>query len=332
MNATADDPQDQGARSANAPTTEKTNIDTGGGTYVEGDVHAGTFVGRDNITNVGYTAEEVEKIVAASRDRPAEETLSPDLAPILERKPFEPETVLVPAGPFWMGSDDADASPHEQPGHEVTLPVYRIGLYPVTNAQYEVFVRQSGRLVNAEMGWVGQRPPPGTERLPVVGVTFFDAVAYCSWLCEQTGRHYTLPHEAHWEKAARGSDGRRFPWGNEWAEGRCNQGGETITAVDAFPPQSPFGCYDLVGNLREWTRTLWGESFRQPDPRYAYPWQDDGRNDASAGEHLRRVYRGSAASDSHAECRCSARGSYAADKSGPPRKRHGFRVVMEIGE
>jgi len=246
---------------------------------------------------------------------------------------FEPETVPIPAGPFRMGSPPrADVPAHETPQSTIDLSAYRMGVYPVTNAQFAEFVRRSGRLASPQLGWPGQEPSLDQRNHPVAGVTFFEALDYCAWLREQTGRAYGLPHEAEWEKAARGTDGRLFPWGDAWEAGRCNHDGATIMPVDAFPAQSVYGCYDLVGNIREWTCTAWGHSARQPDARYAYPWADDGRNDPAVGPHLRRVYRGGAAADDRRDLRCSARDSYAPDRHGPPRKRHGFRVVLRLEE
>lgn len=309
-----------------------TSIDTGGGTYVEGGVSVGgDFVGRDQNNYYGLTFEQVLAIVEKARQSAEDERPHP----LLDFKPlhFEPLTLLIPAGPFRMGSDPA---PHiedaETPSFSVDLPDYRIGVAPVTNAEYAHFVAQTGRLVNPGMGWAGQKPAAGSERLPVAGVTLADALAYCEWLRAETGRPYTLPNEAEWEKAARGSDGQRFPWGDEWADGRCNQGGDVLAAVDAFPAQSVYGCFDLVGNVRQWTCTLWGSSFRAPDAAYAYPWQDDSRNDPAAGEHLRRVLRGAAHSDDIDDHRCAARHSAAPDRPGVPGKRHGFRVVLRVGE
>ncbi len=247
------------------------------------------------------------------------------------RLPFEPETVLIPAGPFLMGSQPSENIPaYETPQGEVKLPEYYIGKYPITNEQYAEFIQQTGRLVAPESGWEGQKPPADKLNHPMMGVTWYEALAYCQWLSEQTGKIYTLPSEAQWEKAARGSDGRVYPWGNEWEMGRCNYDSNKITPVDAYPAQSEFGCYDLVGNVREWTSTLWGEKRSEPDPKLRYPWANDGRENLKAKSHIFRVYRGGAAADKIIQLRCSARYSYAPDKPGPPYMRHGFRVVLII--
>ena len=244
---------------------------------------------------------------------------------------FEPETIFIPSGPFWMGSEERDGIPsHEMPQHEVLLAAYRIGKYPVTNIQYEEFINQSGRQVTSSMGWNGQRVPPGYESHPVAGVTWYDALAYCQWLGEKTGRNYLLPNEAQWEKACRGENKNFYPWGDEFDADLCNQGRTNISPVDAYPAQNEYGCFDLVGNIRQWTCTLWGEKRLAPDPKFAYPWKEDRRNDINASRQVRRVVRGSSMKDDIALLRCTVRSGENPDDAGLPGARHGFRVVMSI--
>ncbi len=242
---------------------------------------------------------------------------------------FEPETIHIPAGPFLMGGISGTPVPnHESIQHEVFLADYRIGKYPVTNGQYDEFVRQTQRSVPPEMGWDGQKVPAGAEKLPAAGVTLYDAIAYCEWLSKQTSpRKYSLPSEAQWEKACRAGDQCVFPWGDVFDPSRCNQGQTAIAAVDAYPAQNQAGCFDLVGNVRQWTITLWGEKRIAPDARYEYPWKDDGRNDLNASRQLRRVVRGSTYKDAVNLLRCSARSGQAPDDVGA---RIGFRVVMQM--
>lgn len=242
---------------------------------------------------------------------------------------FEPETIHILEGAFWMGSPEGTGIPsYETPRHEVNLPAYRIGKYPVTNAQYEEFILQTRRLVTPSMGWNGQRVPEGFERRPVMGVTWYEALAYCQWLSERTGRKYSLPNEAQWEKACRGGNSFIYPWGDEFDPKCSNQGCSVLAPVDAYPPQNEFGCFDLVGNVRQWTCTLWGEKRIAPELRFAYPWRDDRRNDFNANRQLRRVVRGSSFMDNQAFLRCSARSGQLPDDVGLPDARHGFRVVM----
>lgn len=232
------------------------NVQTGGGAYIGGSVYtSGDFVGRDKIIKIGYTADEVERLFTKLR---------PDGPPHQEfvRKSFEPETIIIAAGTFIMGRAPGPSVPSEEtPPHSVTLPAYRIGKTLISNRRYAEFVDQTGRLLSPAALWNGQNPPHNQLDTPVTGLTFFDALAYCEWLSKQTGRNYSLPNEAQWEKAAGSALNQGFVW----------------------------------GDAPEWTCTLWGEKLRSPDPHYFYPWQDDGRNDVNAGAHLRRVVRGTAA-------------------------------------
>ncbi len=241
------------------------------------------------------------------------------------RLSHEPETVLIPAGTFLMGSAEEDSP------YTIDLPIFRMGIYPITNDQYTQFLWKTGRVANKEMLWDGNKPSADRLRHPVMGVTWYDAMDYCRWLCEETGRDYTLPSEAQWEKGARGTDGRFYPWGNDWEPDRCNRELDTVTAVSTYPPQTPYGCYDMVGNLREWTTTLWGNSPQQPDPRYHPPWQADSRDDLTAPATTRRIFRGGHGNTAD-HYRCRQRSSYLPDRPGPRRQRHGFRVIQKVKE
>jgi formylglycine-generating enzyme required for sulfatase activity len=185
-----------------------------------------------------------------------------------------PALVEIPAGPFLMGSDkkvDKEAFGGEEPQHRLELPAYAIGKYPVTVAQYRLFV-ESGGYDNqdywTEAGWKYRQKEGWTEprfwqdprwtvpNHPVVGVSWYEAVAYCNWLKATTGRDFRLPDEAMWEKAARGTDGRIYPWGNELNPANLNAaetGIDQTSVVGMFPTDcSPFGIYDTSGNVSEW--------------------------------------------------------------------------------
>lgn len=242
---------------------------------------------------------------------------------------FEPETVFVPEGVFWMGSKPAEEIPsHETPQHEVFLQSYRMGKYPVTNAQFQEFILKSKVTVTPSMGWVGQSFPTGKQSHPVTGVNFFEALEYCQWLSNQTGRRYSLPNEAQWEKACCAFGKTFYPWGDEFDTNRCNSGRIEIASVNAYPQQSLHGCFDLVGNVRQWTCTLWGGKRLAPDPEYSYPWKDDSRNDTTADRRIRRVVRGSTIKDPIEFNRCSIRHCQVPDDPGLPGARTGFRVVL----
>jgi len=190
--------------------------------------------------------------------------------------------VRVPSGEFIMGSKDGDKD--EKPQHEVHLGEYWMGKYPVTNAQYKAFVDASGH--RAPDGWKKDEIPKGMEKHPVVYVSWHDAIAFCEWASQANGETIRLPSEAEWEKAARGTDGRKYPWGNQKPDkSLCKYGnlfGDT-DPVSAHSPagDSPYGCADMAGNVWEWTSSICK----------AYPYrEDDGReNPQTKGD---RVLRG----------------------------------------
>jgi formylglycine-generating enzyme required for sulfatase activity len=227
--------------------------------------------------------------------------------------------VEIPAGAFWMGSTQRDRMDYdnEKPRHRVTLPRYYIARYPVTVAQFRAFDEASGRKPNAALSL------DGLPTHPVTDVSWYEALAYCDWL---TGRlrtwehtpeplaallrqedwRVTLPSEAEWEKAARGKDGRVYPWGNDPNPDRANYddtGTGTTSAVGCFPGgASPYGVEELSGNVWEWTRSLWGE--------YPYPSEQIARSkreDLQASENASRVLRGGAFRDDPQDVRCAYR-------------------------
>ncbi|HXV44695.1 MAG TPA: SUMF1/EgtB/PvdO family nonheme iron enzyme, partial [Anaerolineae bacterium] len=137
--------------------------------------------------------------------------------------PIHLELVRVPAGEFLMGSDpkkDKNASKDEQPQHRVHISEFYIGKYPLTNEQYATFIKATKH--RGPNHWKGGKIPSGKENHPVVNVSWDDIVAFCEWLSRESGRTCRLPTEAEWEKAARGTDGLIFPWGNEWDPTRLN--------------------------------------------------------------------------------------------------------------
>jgi len=238
--------------------------------------------------------------------------------PAFWRPPFgEPVWVPIPEGSFWMGSNYGD--PDEKPVRQVPLESYQIARVPITNAQHMLFVQATNH--GMPQHWQDGRPPRGQENHPVVNVSWHDALAYCRWLSEATGKTITLPSEAQWEKAARGEkDRREYPWGNDWDASRCNTSelgiGET-TPVGIFPEGcSPCGCLDMVGNMWEWTSTVF-----KP-----YPYvSTDGRENLEASNDVSRVFRGGSCVSDRLDARCASRGR------GDPHLHVGnlgFRVVV----
>jgi formylglycine-generating enzyme required for sulfatase activity/energy-coupling factor transporter ATP-binding protein EcfA2 len=273
------------------------------------------------------------QVLAAARQGPDEKVKAAATWAWCELGRFkELGLVKVPEGEFLMGSDDE--FDHEKPQHVLYLPDFYIGRNPVTVGEYRDYVEASGK------------QPGATDCLdrplnhPVVRINWNEALAYAQWY------GYTLPSEAEWEKASRGTDGRRFPWGNEWRPVHANtkeywsdqRTGRNIvdrilrrrvleqgtTEIGRFSPagDSPFGCTDMAGNVWEWTRSIWGKDFGNPE--FVFPYvAHDGREDESS-DHL-RVLRGGAFDYFHWFARCSYRYSLNPDF----RFGHlGFRVVV----
>ena len=210
-----------------------------------------------------------------------------------------PETITIPAGSFIRGSDRGEREAayrldERAYGHSVTRKnewyesefkksvvstnAYRITRTLITNAQYGVFVAATGHPVpdvdirtwqayglihpfsrTRRHAWRKGAPPPGRKNHPVVLVRHEDARAYAAWLSSSTGQSWRLPTEMEWEKAARGTDGRRFPWGDNFDPDRANsadKGPFDTVAVGRFPRgASPFGLLDAAGQVFEWTAT-----------------------------------------------------------------------------
>ena len=177
--------------------------------------------------------------------------------------------VPIPAGEFIMGSNDVDTEmlqqrfgmidiPYqdEHPERKVHLDTYYIDKYEVANGQYKAFLDDAedilpymSHLRMMPFTWKKGAYPDGEGRLPVIWVSWHSAKAYCAW----SGKR--LPTEAEWEKAARGTDGRKFPWGDEFDDKKANSMGLSGGAapVGTFKGDvSPYGVYDMAGNVREW--------------------------------------------------------------------------------
>lgn len=211
--------------------------------------------------------------------------------------------VLIPAGEFRMGTaDGSDGLADEHPERLVLVHAFFLDRYEVTNQDYAVFVRSTSHRPPANNNpastiWDGAVPPQAIANHPVVNVSWEDAVAYCRW----SGKR--LPSEAEWEKAARGTDGRRYPWGNDWDRTKANSAsywagrtvefqsgadweafwikgdgtrlakehginGEILTMpVGSFPHGvSPYGIHDLSGNVGEWVQDWYDPNYYRTAP------------------------------------------------------------------
>ncbi len=218
-----------------------------------------------------------DNLAAALTEAPKPPTAPPP--PPAPRKPTS--TDLLPAPFAWLPVT-AGRVTLEQGGYlskkDTTFDVaaFEIAKYPLTNAQYRLFVEAGGyreRRWWTGAGWAWRDEEGVTEpRLwtdakwngaayPVVGVSFYEAVAYCQWLSEATGEAVSLPTEQQWQRAAQGDDKREYPWGKDFDKARCNtreSGIGRTTEVTAYQGkgESPFGALDMAGNVWEWTRTV----------------------------------------------------------------------------
>ena len=186
--------------------------------------------------------------------------------------------IAIPAGEFTMGSDHEV----ERPPHPVSVAAFEIDKFEVTNEQFEKFVAETGYVTEAEKAgdtswryWAKDK-----ANHPVVKVSWNDAQAFCEWAEKR------LPTEAEWEKAARGTDGRTYPWGNDWDVNKGNTkdaGYRGTIIVGSFPGgASPYGVMDMAGNVAEWT-----SDWFQP-----YPGYPGGDNEAQYFGEKYRVIRG----------------------------------------
>ncbi|MDP6359904.1 MAG: SUMF1/EgtB/PvdO family nonheme iron enzyme, partial [Planctomycetota bacterium] len=204
-----------------------------------------------------------------------------ELDKLIAGRPSTKNMILIPYGEFIMGSDDGDQD--ERPVRKVILDAYYIDRTEVTNAQYKKFIEATGHrapkaslAVHLPFEWQDRSFPSGRANHPVVLVSWEDALAYALWAGKR------LPTEAEWEKAARGNEARKYPWGDRWSRRRCNSSESalfTTTPVGNFPEGvSPFGGLDMAGNVWEWTRSLWGEDLAEPAFKYPYDPKDGREN------------------------------------------------------
>ena len=249
-----------------------------------------------------------------------------------------PLMIEIPGGKFLMGTSDDDIKmlqlkesdwayewsdndlfAAERPQHVVSLPPFEIAQYLVTNVEYHTFLWDVGHRLPRT--WAGFTYQEDTDNHPVVGVSKIDAEAYIQWLNKKTGLIFQLPTEAQWERAARGEDGRIYPWGNTFDPWRCNTA-ESVkkgtTAVGEYSPggDSVFGVADMVGNVWEWTQSLF-----MP---YPYRPNTDREDFKPSGRY---VVRGGAWYYTRKLARCAAREGILANHLSPS---IGFRLVRVI--
>ena len=206
--------------------------------------------------------------------------------------------LYVAAGSFKMGDNFGDGESREKPVHTVELDAYYIGKFEVTNADWKKFQNDPG--YDDPKFWPGARPvpkdqspywtqrqnhggaTPDSDNYPVLGVNWDAATAYCNWLSAKTGKKYHLPTEAEWEKAARGTDQRRFPWGNSIDPSYANFAGsqkfDTGQLVGYYDGSmrgdfqthngaSPYGAMEMSGNVMEWCQDWYSRTYYTVSPK-----------------------------------------------------------------
>ena len=221
--------------------------------------------------------------------------------------------VYIPAGPFVMGGRDDDTPRNERPAHSVYLPAYFIAKFPVTNLDFYEFVKHTGH--KPPIHWQRGTYPTGLGHHPVVNVSWQDAQAYAAW------RGARLPTEAEWEKAARGTDERHYPWGNRFVDGErcnsCNQVGATTPVTEYPDGRSPYGAWDMCGNVYEWCADYYDEDYYKTSPSSNPKGPEGGQE---------RVVRGGCYQDTRAVLRVTHRLGVS---EVTVRENIGFRIAMD---
>jgi formylglycine-generating enzyme required for sulfatase activity len=247
--------------------------------------------------------------------------------------------VFVPAGAFRMGDTTGDGWARERPAHVVELDAFYISKFEVTNREWQRFRDDAGydnagfwpngRVVPRDQIPYWTQPnnhgggTPGSDDYPVIGVNWDAATAYCAWLSAKTGNRYRLPTEAEWEKAARGTDARRYPFGDSIDRTQANfvyaQAYDTVVPVGSLTGgASPYGAFDMAGNVLEWTQDWYDRDYYAVSPR---------RNPRGPATGAYRVVRGGSFFVEPYELRTSARSM--AWPSFQAHRMIGFRPVRE---
>ncbi len=257
--------------------------------------------------------------------------------------------VYVPAGAFEMGDSEGDGWSRERPAHRVELAAYYIGKHEVTNREWKKFRDDpgyddarfwpKGRVVPRNQIPYWTQPnnhgggTPGSDDYPALGVNWDAATAYCNWLTARTGKRYRLPTEAEWEKAARGADSRRYPWGESIDHSYANFVGaqrfDTVQPVGFYDGSargelqthdnaSPYGALDMAGNVMEWCQDWYARDYYATSP---------GRDPKGPERGAYRVVRGGSFFVEAFDLRSASRS--AAWPSFQGHRMIGFRAVRE---
>ncbi|KAF5571379.1 ser thr phosphatase family [Fusarium phyllophilum] len=295
---------------------------------------AGEFIGPHNVPLVTHVVARLLKVVKLGTLPFAYRVLAGRYLSLFGDPRELADLVEIPGGTSLFGSSN---HPNSSPVHETYLGPFKIGAFPVVNRDYGDFVKQTGRTWLSQDGY-----DPYTQNAPATDLTWHDARAYCQWLTQkwrEAGKikpdeTVQLPSEPQWERASRGVQCESqagqsiYPWGTNFLTSLSNCEELALNnkcAVGLFPlSSSPFGCYDMTGQVWEWCTTLWGEDMATPT--FKYPWSSsDGREDLDADASIRRVLRGGCFSSGRAKATCTYRGSL--EPTGFWRG-NGFRIVV----
>jgi iron(II)-dependent oxidoreductase len=286
---------------------------------------------KEKVVSYSFKTNEITRIMLSTDD--SEELKvdfkKPDLETDLDR---EHEMIFIPCGSFFIGSSETEINllmndhpdwrtdwfVEETPQSEITLDSFYISKYEITNKQYRNFLNDNPGYEKSD-SWNDENFN-GPDQ-PVVGVSWYDATAYCNWLSEKTNKKYRLPTEAEWEKAARGNDGRIFPWGNEEPGlNRANfmgQNHRTVSVRENIQGISVFGLMHMAGNVSEWCADWYDKNY--------YQFSNE-RNPEGPANGTRKVVRGGSWQDNTFFIRCASRNSYPPDIK---KESLGFRIVRE---
>jgi toxoflavin biosynthesis protein ToxD len=260
-----------------------------------------------------HEREEPGRSAELRQSAPAQATpeATPAATPRAEPAQTAPAGELpVPGGEVALGGEGTSS-----PLRRVIVKPFLIAETETTNEQYREYLKETGHAAPAH--WKNGEFPPGAALEPVAGVTWQEASDYCKWLSGKLGAAVRLPTEAEWELAARGPQGLKYPWGNEWDEraAASTESGGRVRAVKSFPAgRSPFGAYDMAGNVWEWVEDE--------------ATDEEGRPKSEGGARL-RVIRGGAATETRAFVSATARYEVREDKGSA---RLGFRYVVVRGD
>lgn len=264
---------------------------------------------RVNLFKAGYWESETTVQVEVGQEALVSKTLDPTTI----------EWILIPAGEFMMGEDFVegtiyDPGPERQPVHAVYLDEYFISKHELTFEEYDRFCEATGKPKPSDNGW-------GRGRSPVINVSWNDCKAYCDWLSQRQGKDIHLPTEAQWEKAARGTDQRRFPWGDDKPYCQITNYFHCLRRtqpVGSYPNgASPYGLLDMAGNISEYCQDWFGKYYYSVSP-YMNP------QGPTSGTH--RVQRGGCwLSHPNGVLSAARNYNYPFDPNCI-----GFRIVMEV--